>query len=147
MGYRRGDHAAPLRLTFEDPSLEGLQVTHRRLAVGEHLDVLELVGADGFRLLPENRERLEQVAAAWAATVIEWNLEDDETGEPIAPTADALLAQDGQFMLAVVDAWVTAPFRVPRPLPVRQPETPPSVALDLLSDFPTTTSTPEPAAS
>ncbi len=120
MGYRR--EAKAYKLKFADDDMAGFEITVRGLssagflrltraaAAAQDIDVTNVkdVGAatgpvgDMFVMLAEN--------------TIGWNLEDDD-GIPVPVTVDAVLDQDYEFVMRIVDAWMTAIAGVPRPLP------------------------------
>ncbi len=99
-GYRRQPKTYVLR--FE--AYEGLEVAARSVSVEELLTVLEL--ADKMTGSP-NKEQVTDLFGWFAKQLIGWNLEDED-GKPVPATLKGLLAQDFDFALALVNAWVSA---------------------------------------
>lgn len=106
MGYR------PKRKTyvleFEDPDLDGLEVTVRGLTTGQILDI-ETAREDG------GEDAIRELLELLASQLVEWNVEDDD-GRPVAANLDGIRAQDIAFNMAIIDAWQNAVTGVPAPL-------------------------------
>lgn len=67
----------------------------------------KLDGADGaVELTDAQQAALEQIAAEFAAALVEWNTEHRRTGEPLEPTKANFDRQSGAFRLAVTMAWL-----------------------------------------
>lgn len=117
MGYRR--QKTVHKLVFDDTQgdLAGLEVRLHSLSVGALLDLSQL--ADGARSQQQDAERL---FTEFANSLISWNLEDevpDDTGvgvRPVPATLDGVRSCDLDFVLRLVDAWMTAVAGVPAPL-------------------------------
>lgn len=113
-----------LRLVFDDPELEGLEVRARRLNIGEMLDLTELRNLTGASdATPEVREGLAKVFAVLAGVLTSWNLEEpkdpanpDGPTVPVPLTPEALLALDMGLVLAIINAIQDATTAVPVPL-------------------------------
>lgn len=121
MGYRpkRKTYA----LDFEGTDYDGLEVRLRGLTTGELLDAMEKKdAANEDANSGEFRELLELVAEK----IVDWNVEDDD-GRPVEPTLAALIDQDPDFNLAIINAWTTAISGVPAPLDDASPGGDPSV--------------------
>lgn len=114
MGYRR--EPQPVLLSFSDETMEGLAVHCRTTSVGEFLRAVGLTGG-GLAFTPANEGRLRSLCDVVMGTVTSWNLEHHETGEPVPPTGEGLLAQDRAFLSRFVDAWMDGQVAVPGPLP------------------------------
>jgi hypothetical protein len=99
-GYRRQPKTYVLK--FED--YEGLEVVCRSVSVKELLIVLEL--ADAMTTAPDKKQ-MEELFGWFVKRLIGWNLEDED-GKPVPATLQGLLAQDFEFALAMVNAWVGA---------------------------------------
>lgn len=109
MGYRRPSKVYKLR--FEDePELE---VMARSVPVGELLDIMEL--ADQMTGAPSKAD-IEALFTMFAERLISWNLEDEDTGEPVPADAAGVLSQDFDFALKLILAWVQAVSSVAAPL-------------------------------
>jgi hypothetical protein len=113
MGYRRPVKA--FRLKFADEDMAGLEVTARSLPIGEFLNLTELATlekddaagamkatADLFRVL--------------AGALMSWNLEDD-FGDPVPADYDGIVRQELDFVMKIVNAWMSAMAEVDIPLP------------------------------
>jgi hypothetical protein len=89
---------------------------------------------------------LGQVFDLLAASIVEWNLED-EAGEPLKPTAEVIRAQDIDFTLAVLMGWMDAIASVPSPLPGSSPNggIPPGVSAQLASLSQSLPNSPKPS--
>lgn len=130
MGYRR---AKLYKLTFDD--YPGLQVSMKGLSVKGLMAVSRhAAGLKGMENLSELEG--EQLAAAlaaaeelfrkFAAALVSWNLEDDETGEPVPATLEAVQDQDFDFILDLTLAWMDAAASVDTPLKQPSASSPPS---------------------
>jgi hypothetical protein len=116
MGYRRQRRL--IRLTFEDPQYEGLEVRARSVPLGKVLAFVDLAGAGGFT--PEHKEQLNDLFALFASALEFWNLEDED-GQAVPTTLAGLLEQDTDFVMELVLAWLDGVVNVPAPLPGKSP--------------------------
>lgn len=109
MGYR---HQIPrIDVTFtEGHKYHGCEATLRRLKLGEWLDITGLGGEEG----PAVRHVGDQLKTM-ADKLLAWNLED-ESGNPVPTTPDAVLEQDPDLMMAILGVWLDALSGVPAPL-------------------------------
>lgn len=108
MGYRRP--SKQYRLTFEDePELE---VLAKSVPIGDLLDIMAV--ADRMTTAPA-KEDVEKLFGWFGDRLISWNLETED-GEPVPATKGGLLAQDFDFALRLVLAWVQAVSSVAAPL-------------------------------
>jgi hypothetical protein len=109
MGYRREPRIINLR--FEDTEYDGLVVRARSVSTGEFF---------AFQDLAEHADRRSDSArdliALFATVVIDWNLEDPVTGEPMPVSDQVLLDQDLDFVMDLVITWMDAVAGVTRPL-------------------------------
>lgn len=114
MGYQR----SLLKLVFQDPEFEGLEVTMRRPSIGRLHPLAALqetvrdpdVGADA------TMAAMDQILATLAESLASWNLETDQ-GAPVAPDLEGLRGQDPVFIMTVMEAWLDAAVGVAPPLP------------------------------
>ena len=106
MGYQR----PTLRLKFDDPDLAGLEVRMRRPTVAQMIETQTLRESDQLG------EDLGRICHILAASIIEWNLED-ERDQAIPATAGGLLGQDMGLVIGLLDAWTKQAIGVARPLP------------------------------
>lgn len=103
MGYRRSPKV--YRLQFADEEFAGLEVMVRSMPVGEFLALARLQST----LDQDNPDpgEIEQLFKTFQSKLIGWNLED-ERGEKMPATVQSLYAQDLEFVLAMIGAWVEA---------------------------------------
>lgn len=112
MGYKRKRKI--YKLVFEDPDMEGLVVRARSTSVQQFLDIQAFADAaketDG-----DTVAAMKRLFATFATVIIDWNLEEED-GTPIEATAGALLAEDFDFAMAMVSAWLEAVAGVSAPV-------------------------------
>lgn len=122
MGYR---HRIPhIRVAFEDGhEYHGCEVILRKLVLGEFLDLMQISPESAVRNVGDQ-------LATMADKIVSWNLED-ETGEPVPVTREAVLQQDKDLMMAVLNGWITALQGVPAPLESSSPDGEPSLEASL----------------
>lgn len=130
-----------LRLVFDDPELEGLEVKARRLNIGQMLDLMELRGlASAGDASEEVRLGMKRVFGVLAGALLSWNLEEP-AGVPVPLNADTLAELDMGFVMAIIDALRDATTAVPVPLGPRSSAGVPSEELSIpmapLSESPT----------
>ncbi|WP_405676800.1 hypothetical protein OG292_19355 [Streptomyces sp. NBC_01511] len=107
MGYRH--KRKRINVAFEgDHEYAGFEAVLRGKSLGEWLD-LQGVGEVDKSMLSD---QLKEMAGA----LISWNLLDEDTGEPIPPTPEAVYAQDQDLMLALAAAWADGLAGVSAPL-------------------------------
>lgn len=121
MGYR---HKIPrITVAFEDGhEYHGCEVVLRKLKLGEYLDIV------GISANPEISHVGDQLARM-GDKLISWNLEDPETGNPIPATSEAVLDQDKDLMVAILNAWLDGMAGVAAPLESSSPSGEPSPAV------------------
>jgi hypothetical protein len=110
-----------VRLTFESPDLEGLEVVAKRTTIEGLLTLAELSGeleALGEQVtdLAELRSRLEAVLAPFAKLLVEWNVTAEDR-QPVPATLAGLLAQEPWFLSEVIAGYVRGLSQAPPPLP------------------------------
>lgn len=122
MGYR--PQRKILKLRFEDyPEYEGLVVRARSLNVGTfmRLNALSVRAASVLKRGIENVEgedlaAIDELFQVFATSLVDWNLEDEDTGEPVPATFDGVKSQDLDFIFPIINAWFTAMAQVSSPL-------------------------------
>lgn len=124
MGYK--PKRTLYRLTFEDPDLEGLEVVTRGVSVGglkkfaEMYETVQALGLDGGAddqaLKPEHIKLLDEFFGSFAKVLVSWNVEDDD-GQPVPTTTEGLLSQELEFVMQVIESWMTGMVQAPPPLP------------------------------
>jgi len=118
MGYRH--KMKRINLNFEaGHDLHGLEVSLRGLSLGNFLELQGMGEVDRSSLAGQLRR--------FAESLIVWNLEDEDTGEPIPATREAVFEQDQDLMLQLATAWLDALAGVPAPLDETSPDGKPSL--------------------
>lgn len=107
MGYKRPQKVYVLN--FEDKEFEGLVVKAKSTSMEDFLAIQR-----GALRLQENKEVvlsdidiMEDLFGRFSQVLVEWNLEDDKD-QPIPASKSGLLAQDPEFVLAIIEAWIGA---------------------------------------
>jgi hypothetical protein len=90
----------------EDGDLNGFECKVRGVSMGTYLELVKI---------QEVRDRGHELIVALADNLVWWNLEDE--GVPIEPSREAVLAEDSDFITAVVNRWMQAVGGVTPPLP------------------------------
>lgn len=101
------------RLTFDldtDPDMAGLVIRAHSAPVGELLRFEELRTA-------EDAASIRDMMLIFTDRVIEWNVTDPDTGQPVPADLDGLMAQELPWAMTVMNAWVEAITQAPPPLP------------------------------
>ncbi|MFG3510252.1 hypothetical protein ACGF5F_32670 [Streptomyces sp. NPDC047821] len=128
MGYR---HQIPrVNVRFEEGhEYHGFEAVLRKLKLGEWLEITGINGDAGVRHVGDQLEKM-------ADRLISWNLEDEE-GQPVPTTREAILEQDQGLMLAVLNAWIDGITGVSAPLgpssPAGEPSLEASIPMETLS--------------
>jgi len=102
------------RLTFTDPSYQGLEITGTSVPMETMLWVQSLSGAH-IQELGKTPDGIRQMVDVLIGAILSWNLEDD-ADRPIEVSAAALLAQSPEFVMDVMAAWTAAITGVSGPL-------------------------------
>jgi hypothetical protein len=105
MGYQR----SVLRLKFKDPQFEGLEVTMRRMSIGQ-LQTTSKLTKDS------TDEKFDELVNRIAKSIIAWNVEDPVSGEPINSDTAGVKEQDPEMVLAIANAWLEAAAGISGPL-------------------------------
>jgi hypothetical protein len=91
-------------------------VRAKSVPLGKFLDLTKLAELQGGTAGPEEMDQLRELFSGFADALLSWNLEDETTGEPVPATLDGLLAQEFDFVLQIVMAWLDAISGVAAPL-------------------------------
>lgn len=109
-GYRHKKKRITVK--FEEPhQYAGFEAVLRGKSLGEFLALQGIGEVD--------KSSLADQLQSMAESLISWNLEDEDTGEAIPPTPEAVYAADQDLMLAVGTAWfdalrgISAPLELP----------------------------------
>lgn len=109
MGYKR----PTVKLIFDDPEMDGLEVRARRYTIGRYVD---FVAASGTPLNGSDAEKNRRtLAEILAEAIIGWNLEDD-ADQPVPATTEGILDQDFRFLVGLTEGMLAANKGVPDPL-------------------------------
>lgn len=95
-------------LDFEDTEYDGLHVKVRGLTTGEYLDLVSLSAPN-----TEGDKETEQMLKLFASHLVWWDLEDEETGEPVPLTYEGIKSNDFTMNMAIINAWTDAIASVP----------------------------------
>jgi hypothetical protein len=115
VGYERNPKVYHLK--FLDGDYEGLEVRVRSLSMKQLLTLRTGKGEEG-------RDGTETAVRFLAERIIDWNLTSD--GAPVPTTLDAILDEDDDFILAIINKWTNAVSGVSDPLPASSPSGEPS---------------------
>jgi len=106
MGFK-----APGRRTVTLPfagELEGLVVTVRRASQSALRAAAELTElSDGPDITESDARAILGLFDRFARSLVSWNVEDPETGEPIPATAEGIADLDDDFVLKIIMGWLT----------------------------------------
>lgn len=99
-------------LVFADPDFHGLEVRVRRvsfdaLRTAASLSDIDAEKARAGQLSGFDLEKIDRMVEQFASALIGWNLEDEQ-GQPVPATLEALRAQDIALVLELIDAWMYA---------------------------------------
>jgi hypothetical protein len=120
--------APRVNIAFEEGhEYHGLEVSLRKLNLQEFLDINGIGEVEDMHAGHQLKTMGEKLIA--------WNLEDEE-GNPIPPTPDAVLLQDKDLMIAICTAWLDALRGVSGPLEQSSPDTGPSLEASIPMDVP-----------
>lgn len=119
MGYKR---SKVVKLTWADGEFEGLEVRAQRVSVQTLLELGPLLDADLGAFTPAEVEAMRGLFLEFGRVALaSWNLEDEDTDEPVPCTPEDFLRQDLALMKAIITAWaehisgVAAPLERPSP--------------------------------
>lgn len=143
-GYRR----PLLDLVFDDPELDGLRVRARRATVGMVLDLTAARERGDSTSLLDLVKMLATDPDGSPGLLVDWNLEDSLSGDPIPLTRAGLLGPgcDPPLLWAIAAAITSAVASVRAPLPATSsggdPSLEASMPMETLSPSPENSPTP-----
>lgn len=127
-------------LKFEDPEMQDIQVKAKKPGMGGKLDMIafqDLSQMDARSLKESDRNRMREMFEFFGRYLVSWNLEEEESGDPIPCTVDGLMSLDDDYVLAIISAWVEAVGGVPDSLKERSSAGPlsgvESIPMEILS--------------
>jgi hypothetical protein len=110
MGYRRDRKV--FRLNFTEPAMHGLIVEARSLSLDK---VTRIVALSTTVQDTKDATAVAELFDMFSEALVSWNLEEED-GTQVPATRVALGAEDFDFALAIVLAWLDAVVTVPVPL-------------------------------
>lgn len=123
MGYRR--KKTVMNLKFEEH--EGLEVRVRALTIDELLEMTKtaqtVMGKDGkVKQEMVGTEDLEELFSRFSDALLSWTLEeelviDSDEWTPVPTTIEGIKSQEVDFIMELIDVWMTAVAGVEAPLP------------------------------
>lgn len=118
MGYK--PKRTLYKLTFEDPDLAGLEVTARSISVDGLLGMIDMYeqaqGVDAQKFTPEDVKLLTDLFARFVKVLASWNIEDDDD-QPVPMTVEGLQSLELDFVMQLIEAWISGMVQAPPPLP------------------------------
>lgn len=111
-----------VRLVFDDPEMNGLEVSCRPVSMDTFLDIATLDAGD---ISPVEVRRI--VERFGDEILDSWNVTND--GQPVPPTLPGFVSQERTFCEAIIKAWIQALSGVPVPLDPPSPNGDTSEAL------------------
>jgi hypothetical protein len=97
-------------LDFTDGELDGLEVTMRSVSLEHYLKASaahRLSDISRRDWSEDDRKAVEDLYESFASALVSWNVED-EKGDPVPATLEAVFDQDLQFLLPVALVWLQA---------------------------------------
>jgi hypothetical protein len=111
MGYVR--ERKTFRLEFSDPELDGLVVRVRSMSMTGFFDITSLIALKDKKpadVTPEDVKSVRKLFEAFAAALVDWNLEETDEGSdevrPVPATLEGIYSQEPDLMFAVIWAWL-----------------------------------------
>jgi hypothetical protein len=95
-------------LDFEGTEYDGLEVKVRGLTTGEYLEF-----ATSSAPTDEGSNETEETLRLLASHLVSWNLEDEETGDPVPTTFEGIKTNDFQMNMSIVNAWTASMVSIP----------------------------------
>lgn len=133
MGFTR----RTLRLIFEDPEFEGLEIRALPMTIGQLLEVGRFDQDDDKPTTLG--QKVDRYLPDLAAAIIDWNHEELD-GTPTPHDVAGLRSLDPAFVLRIINAWAEAAAAVLRPLEPRsndgEPSQEASLPMEVLSPNP-----------
>lgn len=130
MGYKRNPKIYNLKFG-DDTDYAGLEVQVRTITMGQ------LLAMRSGKTSDDDKDNIRVSVELLAERIVDWNLED-ENGDPVPPTLDAILEEDDDFIFAIINRWTDAVSGVKAPLqqssPSGEPSPVESIPMEALSE-------------
>ena len=124
-GYRR---VRTVKLTWaDDTEFAGFEVRAKRISVGKFLGLMPLLDLDMDAMSAADVESMRELFVEFGRVLVSWNLEDEDSGDPVPCTPDAFLEQDLALVMAVISAYGEHVAGVAAPLDSGSPSGEPSL--------------------
>lgn len=136
MGYKAKKKHYRLKFA-EDTDMAGLEVTMTSISTGQMLRLQQLSGMGAAAT--KDPKVFGEMIKIFAGAIESWNLEDDDD-TPVPATVAGAMAQDPDFIMAIISAWTMAIVGVSRPLD--EPSTSGANALEASMPMETLSSNP-----
>ena len=118
MGFKRNPKI--YKLTWgEDTDYPGLEVQVKTISMGQMIAMRAGTNEEGRDAIQANVELL-------AERIVSWNLEDED-GDKVPPTLEAMLQEDDDLILDIISKWSDAISGVKAPLRQSSPSGEPSL--------------------
>jgi len=114
-GYKRSKKTYRLVWGPENPDMDGLVVEAKTVPVGTLILLASLVDKV-VRTIGEDAQTVNDLLSGFAKALVSWNLEEDDEEEntvPVPATLEGVLAQEIDFMVTIIRAWINAHVGVP----------------------------------
>lgn len=111
------------------PDMEGLEVRIQATSMGNILMLSELDSISPTRMTAGDLQNLRATFEVVAGCIVEWNLSEDD--EPVPSDVDGLMAQDSEFVMTIIKAWVRAMTSVATPLATPSQDGAPSLVASI----------------
>lgn len=108
MGFKK--QSTVFKLEFEDPAYSGLEVTAKSVPTGDFLDLMEAatrMDLTSKDFSPEDMKAVRILIDGFSNALVSWNLEDDDD-KPVPADTTGVRAQELDFLLPIVTAWMDA---------------------------------------
>lgn len=111
----------------EGTELEGLHVRVRSIPLGQFMELAALAELKNMKtqgFTPDMKEKVDGLFEVFADALVSWDLEDEPAIEgdppvPVPATLGGVMAQDFDFILEIILAWMDAVGSVGDPLAPR----------------------------
>jgi hypothetical protein len=116
MGYK--PKRTLYKLDFSATEYAGLEITTRSVSVEGLLAIA--AAADEIDEVSPAKGKVLDLLGRFARVIVSWNVEDDD-GQPVPVTVEALLDQDFGFLMTMITMWISSVSQAPPPLPGPSP--------------------------